>query len=214
MVSRIRLALGVVMLVVTACGMPATPFGDGGSQGPTTPTTVEGSRANTTLADSETDGHDDPQMGKKTDFECPVTIPPQPGFVAGEPENVTYSEHFPAPDTWPGEYPDEDAVWYGSEELWTALAVDGDHGGRKSVWWSINFPGGIVEGEPELWVTWTRLDTEKTVVGDNDGEATNAYTSEEGWFMIAGIDPGEAGCWKVEASYKGASLSYVYEETG
>lgn len=32
--------------------------------------------------------------------------------------------------------------------------------------------------------------------------------------MIAGIDPNEAGCWEVEATYKGATLSYVYEKTG
>lgn len=215
MSSRTRLALGVSMLVVAACGMPATaPADDAGSQESTTATTVEGNKTITTAADAETDTPEDSQMGKETDFECPVTIPPQPGFVASEPENVTYSEHFPAPDSWPREYPHEGAVWYGSEELWTVLAIDGDHSPRKSVWWSINFPGGIVEGEPELWVTWTRLDTEKTVVGDNDGKATNAYTPEEGWFMIAGIDPGEAGCWEVEASYKGASFSYVYEETG
>lgn len=32
--------------------------------------------------------------------------------------------------------------------------------------------------------------------------------------MIGGIDPGEAGCWEVEAAYKGATLTYVYEVTG
>jgi hypothetical protein len=32
--------------------------------------------------------------------------------------------------------------------------------------------------------------------------------------MIAGIDPDEPGCWEVEATYKGASLGYVYEKTG
>ena len=41
---------------------------------------------------------------------------------------------------------------------------------------------------------------------------TNAYTDQDGWFMIAGIDPRLAGCWKVTAEYKGATLSYVYQQ--
>lgn len=209
------MALVVLTLVVAACGMPATaPPGDPGSQESTTTTTVNGRETTTIATDAETHTPEDSQIGKKTDFECPVTVPPQPGFVVSEPENVTYSEHFPAPDVWPSQYPYEGMVWYGSEELWTALSVDGEHSPRKSAWWSVNFPGGIVEEQPEVSVTWTRLDTDPPVVIDNGGEATNAYTPEEGWFMIAGIDPGEAGCWEVEASYKGATLSYVYEETG
>lgn len=196
----------VLTLAATACGIPAmAPPGDVGSQESTTTTTA---------ADAKTNTPEDSQMGKKTGFECPVTIPPQPGFAASEPEKVTYSEHFPAPDPWPSEYPHEGMVWYGSEELWTALAIDGDHSPRKSVWWSVNFPGGVEEGEPEVWVTWTRLDSDESAVNDNGGKATNAFTPEEGWFMIAGGDPQEPGCWKVEATYKGASLSYVYEETG
>lgn len=192
--------------------MPATvPSRDVASQESTAPTTVEGRK--TAAADAETHVHEESQMEKKTDFECPVTIPPQPGFAASEPEKVTYSEHFPAPDPWPSEYPHEGIVWYGSEELWTALAIDGDHGGRKSVWWSVNFPGGIEEEQPDVSVTWTRLDTADSIVIDSGGEATNAFTPEEGWFMIAGIDPNEAGCWEVEATYKGAILSYVYEST-
>jgi hypothetical protein len=51
------------------------------------------------------------------------------------------------------------------------------------------------------------------VVIDNDGKATNAYTPKEGWFIIAGGDPPEPGCWQVEATYKGASLTYVYQTT-
>lgn len=209
---RIPLGFVVSMLVVAACGMPATvPSRDVASQESTAPTTVEGRK--TAAADAETHVHEESQMEKKTDFECPVTIPPQPGFAASEPEKVTYSEHFPAPDPWPSEYPHEGIVWYGSEELWTALAIDGDHGGRKSVWWSVNFPGGIEEEQPDVSVTWTRLDTADSIVIDSGGEATNAFTPEEGWFMIAGIDPNEAGCWEVEATYKGAILSYVYEST-
>jgi hypothetical protein len=79
---------------------------------------------------------------------------------------------------------------------------------RKSVWWSVNFPGGSVEQQPDIAVTWQRLDKPAESLRADSG--TNAFTAEEGSFMIAGIDPPSAGCWKVTASYRGASLSYVY----
>ncbi|HVR78096.1 MAG TPA: hypothetical protein VMS99_06840 [Acidimicrobiia bacterium] len=209
----------IVLLVMAGCGVPATaPSDDFGSQGPTTVATVKTTGATTTTATVEIMKTDDTKNGTskveaKTDFDCPVTIPSQPGFVATKSEKVTYSKQFPPPDPWPSEYPHKGIVWHGSEDLWTALAIEGDHGGRKSVWWSVNFPGGVVEEQPDVSVAWTRLDTDQPVVIDNGGEATNAYTPEEGWFMIAGIDPDEPGCWEVEAAYKGASLSYVYEKT-
>ena len=129
-------------------------------------------------------------------LECPVTIP-QVGFAP------------PAP--YPAEYPHEGLAWYGTKDLWTALDVEGNHTPRKSVWWSVNFLGGPEEEQPEVWVTWRRLDAGEPVVIDNQGKATNAFTAEENWFMIAGIDPREPGCWQVEASYKGVALSYVYQ---
>ena len=204
----LHIALVAVTFIVSACG----------SSGPTARQTVGSSPQESTTSSIETGAATGSQnepgtVEVKTDFECPVTIPPQPGFVATSPEDVTYSEHFPAPDPWPSEYPHDGMVWYGSEELWTVLAIDGDHGVRKSVWWSVNFPGGIDEEQPVVSVTWTRLDSKESVVVDNGDEATNAFTPEEGWFMIAGIDPDVPGCWEVEANYKGASLSYVYERT-
>lgn len=217
---QISAAFITLTLIMAACGVPATGSPSAvASQVSTTVATVKTTKATTTTATVESKRPSDVKVGVskvegKSDFECPVTIPPQPGFVATKPEKVAYSEHFPAPDPWPREYPHEGMVWYGSEGLWTALAIDGDHGGRKSVWWSVNYPGGIVEEQPDVSVTWTRLDTDEPVVTDNGGKATNAFTGAEGWFMIAGIDPNEAGCWGVEASYKGATLGYVYEKPG
>lgn len=127
--------------------------------------------------------------------DCPVTIPSTLGLRAPEP--------------WPASYPDPDSVWYGTDELWTVLDRDGNQGYRKSVWWSVNFPGGGVEEQPEVWVTWRRLGEGEPSLITNQGEATNAHTSREGWFMIAGIDQSE-GCWEVTATYKGATLSYVF----
>ncbi|MFV2000985.1 MAG: hypothetical protein ACC654_11540 [Acidimicrobiia bacterium] len=128
---------------------------------------------------------------------CPVTIPPEPGFAP--------------PDGYPST--PVSGVWYGSEGLWTVIEEDGISSPRMTVLWSINFPGGQEEEQPEVDVTWTRID----IVGEpisNGGEATNAYTPGDGDFMIAGLDPNEPGCWQVTATYKGATLSYVYLAPG
>lgn len=99
-----------------------------------------------------------------------------------------------------------DGFWFGTSDLWTILST-GYHP-RKSVWWSDNFPGGRVEQSPPIVVTWKRLDADRPLITETRG--TNAFTLDEGWFMIAGIDPEEPGCWQVTARYKGAELSYVY----
>jgi len=61
-----------------------------------------------------------------------------------------------------------------------------------------------------ILVEWTRLDTDAPDI-TNDSMGTNAYTVEDGSFIIGGIDPNVGGCWRVTATYKGASMSYVYE---
>ena len=112
--------------------------------------------------------------------------------------------------------------WYGSDELWTALAVDGELALTKMpLWWSVNFPGAREEPHPDVRISWTRLmSDDETSLIDRAGMTTNGYTSETGWLMMAGAYPrrgtGEAsgldvGCWRVEAVYKGATLSYVLE---
>jgi hypothetical protein len=131
-----------------------------------------------------------------SDPACPVTLPTPGDFVP------------PAP--YPATYPSQDFVWYGEAGLWTVLDPDGGYQPRKSVWWSEQFPGGDVEERPALHVTHRRIAEPDVPIIDNEGNATNAYTVDDGWFMIATIDPDEPGCWQVEASYKGATLSYVY----
>ena len=129
------------------------------------------------------------------DEPCPVTTP-SPSFTPPEPFQPTPSV--------------ANSGWYGSEDLWTVLSLDGTYVERKSVWWSKNFPGGAVEAEPNLLVIWTRLDSSAVDI-TNDSQGTNAHTVEDGDFMIGGFDPRDAGCWEVTATYKGATLSYVYE---
>lgn len=128
-------------------------------------------------------------------FDCPVTLPINPDFSP------------------PDGYPEDARVgqgWFGTADLWTVLPVDGAYDWRKSVWWSANFPGGAIEEDPPITVNWDRLDVEAEPITITDG--TNAYTEEDGWFMIAGIDPDVSGCWEVTAEYKGETLSYVYEQ--
>jgi hypothetical protein len=126
-------------------------------------------------------------------FECPVTIPTEPRFVPMDRHHAERSM--------------ERLVWYGSDDLWTVVSTDASSR-RKSVWWSQNFPGGDIENTPDIDVTWRRLDADAPPITVDYG--TNAYTPEDGWFMIAGIDPSGSGCWRVTATYKGAELSYVY----
>ncbi len=126
---------------------------------------------------------------------CPATIPPEPGFEPPLPWNPNPS--------------DPETVWFGSADLWTVLDRAG-HTLRKSVWWSANFPGGGEEEMPEVEVIYERLDADDDPVV-SAAPGTNAYTAEDGWFMINGIEPDESGCWRATATYKGAELSYVFE---
>lgn len=126
--------------------------------------------------------------------DCPVTIP---------------DGDWQPPAPYPSD-PAGDSAWYGTDELWTVLDTQGDYQPRKSVWWSEDFQGGGEEPTPDIDVTWRRFDWPADAVITVTG-GTNAYTAEDGWFMIAGGDPGIGGCWEVSATYRGAQLSYVYE---
>ncbi len=127
-------------------------------------------------------------------FECPVTVPQRPGFVP------------PAP--WPAAPSEPNTVWFGTEELWTVMDLDG-RAPRKSVWWSADFPGGSEEPRPPIEVVYQRLDVEAPPI-IFPAPGTNA-AAEDGRFMINGIEPMEPGCWRATATYKDATLGYVYE---
>lgn len=130
-------------------------------------------------------------------FTCPVTIPPEPG-------HTPTSDHPPTPAHL------GDTVWFGTDALWTVIPVDGSYLPRKSVWWSADFD--VNEDEtPPLAVTYRRLDGDTVV--EYPAPGTNAYTPEDGWFMMNGIDPDEAGCWEVTATYGDATVTYVYEKS-
>lgn len=129
-------------------------------------------------------------------FACPVTAPPDPAFVP--------------PDPWPASPTSAEFAWYGSDALWTVVDATGGDVQNKSVWWSAKFPGGGEEEAPEIAVVYDRLDVEADpIVFPSPG--TNASTATDGHFMINGVEPDDPGCWRGTATYKGATLSYVFE---
>lgn len=67
-----------------------------------------------------------------------------------------------------------------------------------------------MEDAPEIDVVYTRLDAEAEEVS-YPSPGTNAFTDDSQWFMISGLEPDDRGCWQGTATYKGASLTYVYE---
>ncbi len=134
------------------------------------------------------------------------------GYVDGQCVPMIPTEEFVPPEPYAPSRKADGLAWHGTAELWTALSISGEHSPRKSVWWSENFPGGTVEESPVILVEWTRLDTDAPTV-TNDSLGTNAYTDADGSFIIGGIDPDGGGCWRVTATYKGASMSYVYERS-
>ena len=134
---------------------------------------------------------------------CPVTVPgepllPPPPYLAAPP---AYYQ----------------SVWYGTPDLWTMLHPEGEtwsslprqsNGAfsQKTWWWSGKF---IIadERQPLIAVTGRRLDAPGfTFTAGNPG--THAY-ADFGTAMLVGIDIPTAGCWEIQAEYKGVVLSYV-----
>lgn len=138
---------------------------------------------------------------------CPVTIPPQPGFVPPSP----YPEEVPNPNV-----PEADhRVWYGTEQLWTWLNVEGevwqglpddDGNGKffeKTFWWAESYS----PGEGRITVTGRQLDGPGSFeVGGPAGGGSRPW--DVGSFMLVGVEI-PAGCWELTGSYRGAELSYV-----
>jgi hypothetical protein len=175
----------VVISLVTACADPSSssigPAGSGESAAPSP-----------TSRDVE---------------DCPVTVPPQPGFVPPEP--------------YPSE-PSTDGAWYGSAELWTIVDSSGavwtglpvgkgPHAiGDKTLWFSEKFStakGEDFSGNADITITAVhRGGSGRKVIEEGGVPSFNRYIKN---FMLVGLGVPEPGCWEVTASYQGAELSYV-----
>ncbi|MGH1493624.1 MAG: hypothetical protein ACRBK7_30200 [Acidimicrobiales bacterium] len=130
-----------------------------------------------------------------TASECVVSVPGEDPFVP------------PAP--WPATPPVPQSAWFGSDDLWTIVATEGE-APRKSVWWSANFADGSAEPAPDIEVVYRRLDVDAEEV-TFPSPGTNAFTNDVNWFMINGLEPDDPGCWQGTATYRGTTLSYTYE---
>lgn len=140
--------------------------------------------------------------GTATRETCPITIPPQPGFV-------------PPPDWMPDPSPRNGSVWYGDANLWTILDPEGEvwtvwNTGRlplKHFWFSTTF-SATKEPWPDIGVTLTLLGRDEVI--EVPGRATHGMRSrgELHEFMITSGDL-TPGCWEITATYREATLSFI-----
>jgi hypothetical protein len=179
---RTKIAAGLFCLLISGCAAGASEQGN--ASAPASPT--------------------DPNA-------CPVTVPPQPGFVPPEP--------------YPTE-PPFDQVWYGTAELWTVLDANGavwrdlpvgkeGSVGDKTAWFSERFSTAEREdfaGKADITVTAERLDGSARRVATDGG--VPSFNRDIKNFMLIGLVLPKAGCWEVTASYRVAELTYVLQVEG
>jgi hypothetical protein len=152
---------------------------------------------------------------------CPITKPPLMAFIP--------------PSPYPTELP-ADSFWFGTENLWTELPMDGTWKGlpvwtkeemkelleeraaphyrptdsafrNKLVWWHEGFDWRT-EDLPYLTLTGRRLDAPAPPL-TTEG-ANNGWTDDSHHpFIVAGIFVPTLGCWEITGDYRGDQLSYV-----
>lgn len=144
--------------------------------------------------------------GSLTDFQCPITQRPTPRFIPPEPypEWPISTTHF----------------WYGTDELWTELPINGvwdglpyhdDHYGQKSVWWRVGYDWQT-EPVPPLTISGRQLDGDKLTFESD--HATNAYHPDVQSFMLAGIEIPVKGCWEITGRVHDQELTYIVQIEG
>ena len=123
---------------------------------------------------------------------CPVTLPTRPPFFT--PTAVTSSQ--PGTVLY-GDY------WYGTDDLWTGLPLDGVWNGlnQKVFWWSVNYSVNA-EPIPALAITGSRLD------GQSTQAQVDTPTNANGQ-MLVGVDFPTGGCWKVTGQYQNQLIKFV-----
>jgi hypothetical protein len=134
---------------------------------------------------------------------CRLTKPTHPFVPPAE---------YAAPTRPPDYYHSE---WYGDAHLWTMLRHGGeiwfglplgpDGLAQKTFWWSVDFDVND-EPQPAIAVSGRQLDGPGRLVAPTPG--TNA-AADFGSAMLTGIDIPTTGCWRITATYRRVSLSYV-----
>jgi len=108
--------------------------------------------------------------------------------------------------------------WYGSDSLWTYVRFDGfvtssqDRISAKLVYWRVGFDW-LQEPEPELAVGARRIDAaaEPVVAPKAYGVKFPDDETPGSMAMMTGISIPVAGCWEIEATYRGQILRYVVQ---
>jgi hypothetical protein len=135
---------------------------------------------------------------------CAVTTPPAQPFVPPAP--------YPATPSF-GEF------WYGTNQLWTALPLDGtwknlphytptDPTFRQKVFWWRQGYNPSTEPQPNLTVAGRRLDFSASPLLA-DPTANGAWVQPDQPFITSGINLPTLGCWQVTGHYQGQELTFV-----
>jgi hypothetical protein len=135
---------------------------------------------------------------------CPVTQAPTPAFVppldeAPQPRDAA------AAKAW-----EERWFWYGSPQLWTQVPRSGHVSRRDKIfWWSAGYGDRArIEQRPNIIVTINRI-------GSGVTTAINELPTHAGFdgatSLLTMVDFPEAGCWQVNASYRGNQLAFVVD---
>lgn len=132
-------------------------------------------------------------QGRATGEACPVTQPLEPPFrPPGE-----------------GVAPFEGTFWYGSDDLYLALPLDGTWAqlahGEKLFWWSVHYEG---EWQPAMTLRAERLDGSQEIV-EQIGATNARHNSFPAVAMLQGVDLPSGGCWQITGTYEGAALTFV-----
>ena len=136
---------------------------------------------------------------------CPATMPPLMSFLP--------------PSPYPTELP-SGSFWFGTENLWTTLPMDGTWKGllhyrpadsafrNKLFWWHEGYDWRT-ENAPNLTVTGRRLDAPAPPLA-TDEHANAGWTNDQNHaFMVAGIFIPTPGCWQITGDYNGERLTFV-----
>ena len=122
---------------------------------------------------------------------CPVTLPSKPAFTpsaagSSQPSVVINGDY-----------------WYGSDDLWTGLPLDGVWNGlnQKVFWWSIDYSVNA-EPIPALSVWGTRLD------GVTPPPQVDTPTNANGQMLVV-VDFQTGGCWSVTGEYENHTVHFV-----
>jgi len=135
---------------------------------------------------------------------CPTTKPYQASL-------------FVPPSPYPAKAP-SGTFWFGTDRLWTGLAVNGAWRGlphytpsdptfRQKLFFYRQGYDWHTEPQPNLTVTGKRLDAPAPPLLSD--RANNGWVRPEQPFIVTGINFPTLGCWEITAHYKDDELTFV-----